>query len=508
MRLRLIRNVFFLECVWNILCEEVLTSTTQLRGVSRAHSFGCALWNTTSAFQLRRREGNDVEHFCSDILHVPALYTVSTQNVHSSPVFSIWPRFEPGNSGTDAPCKQRKRAELCVKHGEIALFVLEDSNSQYECRCDHGFFRLSRNTPCQACPSGSFCPVYTEMAYTCPEHSRLAPPHFPAMAVSFEHCVPDLGYRIQAAHEDFQSFLLAPKTSEPSTFYTVLPCPAPCFERMQCDAEELRADLCLPGRKHVLELGLDKCEVCPADHYCMPGNSRACPLNSYTNGTGHDDLTDCKCLAGFSRNIATEECTRVSDISKYTRDCVSRQDNLCGGILLDCPEGRMCKQGILLPQCRDGDYVDIKAQKCASCPVGFFCRHGIMHKCPPGSSTVVMRASNPTFCFCTSPFSASNVSGTMAGFVCTLENSGNSSSAITTGNFHLAPTNPVVCQSTGRSGCLTFLCYFPTRIFKVGLPRETRTSKLLRDAHFTCYRIGRNVPENDGYLHILARFGT
>jgi len=29
-----------------------------------------------------------------------------------------------------------------------------------------------------------------------------------------------------------------------------------------------------------------------------------------------------------------------------------------------------------------------------------------------------------------------------------------------------------------------------------------------RDAHFTCYGIGRNVPGNDGYLHILARFGT
>jgi len=411
-------RVWPLWCVCAVYCIGRVVSVRNIRNVPRVQTLECVSWNSTSAFSLKSPTKINAEHFCFDTGHVPASYVSPSESVHSSPTYSIWPRFEADLSISEAPCQQQDRSQLCADENEIPLFILEQTNSQYECHCSGGFYRSRNSERCQVCPFGKFCPAYTDTAFVCPQHSELA---IQPQRGGDTHCIADAGYRVQAVHRDIGSVLLALRSSATQLFYTVVPCAEPCFEIIRCGSEDLLDAKYAPGWKAIGGSFANGCILCPQHHYCVLGEMLPCSSNSYTNGTGHDDPEDCKCQAGFSK-AGTHECNTVSDNSKYTRDCLSNVDQLCGGVLLDCPNGRLCENRLMQTACPLGEFVDHDRGLCSTCPVGFYCKYGIMLPCPSGATTTITHASEAESCFCAAPFHRTNVSGLLSEFICTLTN--------------------------------------------------------------------------------------
>jgi len=385
---------------------------------------------------------------------VPNTYQQPRQQVHAQTRYSLWAVLSPLSSTAtptmDSPCTQQAKANLCTKIHETPLFVVSPSNSEYECRCDEGYFKsdIGGNRECVACPDNAFCPLHTNRFFHCPSNSQLivhsassgamvatGMQRLVDLGIEAAYCKAQQGYVLRHAHRDLTALILACLSADDVHFYTAAMCRKDCFRRVLCDYTPLETKfltLCAPGEFSESEFPRQtittfsqhgECTICPVNSFCMGGVRYLCQALQYTVGVGHDSETACQCGAGSYKAPRNDDttaagCIKISTPDYYSRACLTPTDKTCG-IRLPCPRESLCEDGILTVQCRGGEIMHHGLQKCVSCPVGFYCVDGVsMQQCPPGSTTSFTRSIDSTDCFCVVPFVATPVAGTAQGFVC------------------------------------------------------------------------------------------
>ena len=375
---------------------------------------------------------------------VPSTYQRRRQGVHALTQYSLWAVI--ANTGapvsdTQPACTQQTKSMLCPGLHETPLFVVGPSNSEFECRCDEGFFErnIGGKRQCLACDEDAFCPMHTNMRFRCPSNSQgILSPASPDVRVerglqrllglSTEHayCRADPGYVLQHAHSDISALVMATLTFDTVEFYTTAPCGPACFGRVLCESTVLARSfhtVCAPGEfLHSDGGGPLLCTICPANSFCTGGVHRPCQQHQYTYGTGHSNAADCRCKAGTYHSNPTStvamDCVAISSPHYYSRECVAPTDQTCG-IKLACPPGSLCRNGFVVLQCVGGETMDADFEQCVACPLGAYCVDGVsVQQCPPGATTRRTRAIDATECFCVLPFVAVPVTGTTQGFVC------------------------------------------------------------------------------------------
>jgi len=160
---------------------------------------------------------------------VPNTYVHPRTEVHSSTTYSLWASFDDrvgmGTPQETSVCQQQPIGNLCRGVHEIPLFVVGVSNSEFECRCDEGFFKSAsdNSAPCTRCPDNAFCPIFTNHHFRCPGNTKLALPETSAglrgiqrllsLHAGSSFCAADPGYRLQHAHVDINALILAGRSS-------------------------------------------------------------------------------------------------------------------------------------------------------------------------------------------------------------------------------------------------------------------------------------------------------
>jgi len=374
---------------------------------------------------------------------VPNTYQQPRQGVQALTEYSLWAIIantaSPSELNTQRPCTQQAKSMLCAGLHETPLFIMGPSNSEFECRCDEGFFQgnINGKRECFACEHDAFCPIHTNLQFKCPPnshaiitspdvHTKRSLQRLLGLAVEDAYCMADAGYVLRHAHPDISALVRATLTFDTVDFYTTTLCEPACFGRVLCGSVVLARSfhtLCAPGEFMQSDGGGSfLCTICPANSFCTGGVQYACKQLQYTYATGHSNATDCRCRAGTYLSVpnptAATDCVAISSPDYYSTDCVASTDQTCG-IQLACPRGSLCRDGFIVAQCAGGETMDAISRKCVACPLGFYCVDGVsVLQCPPGATTSLTRAIDATDCFCVSPFVAVTVTGTAQGFVC------------------------------------------------------------------------------------------
>jgi len=374
---------------------------------------------------------------------VPATYGEKRIVPQTFTQYSLWAET-PENSVTPSACAQQTKAALCPDEKETPLFIVDrPSNALFECRCKDGYFWKSSaddsaGVGCVECPAGQFCPIHTNMHFSCPPNTKLLMAsaasrdgvrRFLALSAPDAYCQADQGYVIRHAHSDINALLRESRSTASSKFefYTSSPCTTPsCFERSLCDvAGQLMrfAGRCPSGQFFGTLADTNKtvpsCQMCPADSYCVDDQRTACRLHQKTYGVGHSSEDDCRCAPG-SYKSATDRltCINITSPDFYSRACLSSSDKTCG-VKLHCPPGHRCYRGSVVLQCGRGEFLDSDLQQCVACPLGFYCVEGaVLRRCPDGATTSQIRGAHASDCFCVAPLFQTAIAGTAQGFVC------------------------------------------------------------------------------------------
>ena len=372
-------------------------------------------------------------------------YQQSRQGVRAVTQYSLWAIIANTASATvlntQRPCTEQAKSELCTGLHETPLFIVGQSNAEFECRCDEGFFERNTNgkRECFACENDAFCPMHTNTQFRCPPNSKAIPPvaipdvrverglqRLLGLTTEDAYCMADPGYVLQHAHTDISALVMATLTFETLDFYTTARCEPACFGRLLCDSTVLARSfhtVCAPGEfMHSDAGGPPLCTICPANSFCTGGVQYPCRHLQYTYTTGHSKAGDCRCKAGSylsnPNHAVAGDCVAISSPDYYSTECVAPTDQTCG-IQLACPPGSLCQNGFIVLQCFSGETMDATSKQCVACPLGFYCVDGVsVLQCPPGATTSLTRAIDATDCFCVPPFVAVPVTGTTQGFVC------------------------------------------------------------------------------------------
>ena len=244
-------------------------------------------------------------------------------------------------------CKQQAISNLCRGVHETPLFVVGASNSEFECRCDEGFFKAAtdNSAPCAKCPDGAFCPVFTNHHFRCPSNTKLDMPVATALLHGIQRllslhagssfCEADPGYRLRHAHADINALILAGRSWPTTEFYSSSVCHHPlCFQRILCDVVGspllFEEDMFPHGKFSVsstTSVSETSCEICPSDSFCIAGIRHFCKARQYTLAQGYFSEDDCKCLSrSYKTHDTSDGCVDIVNHDYYSRECVSASD--------------------------------------------------------------------------------------------------------------------------------------------------------------------------------------
>ena len=382
----------------------------------------------------------------SNTTFVPSTYNQERKVRLAATQYSLWAEVQhtPVAPVTPGMCEQKLKSTLCPREHETPLFIVDLQRATFfECRCEDGFFRTTvEAAACVACTDGHFCPIHANMQFECPPNSKPTVAsgvshdgvrRFLALTTPDAYCEASTGYILKHVHPDINALLQEQRsmTVVKSQFYTSERCAEPsCFQRILCDVTGQLlgfASKCAPGQFYgnptsnsaTVISAETKCQTCPGDSYCNEDLRTACHPQQSTYGDGHSNQDACRCAAGSYKHPDDPAlCVNISSSNFYSRACVSATDQTCG-ILLQCPGGHRCSRGIVVLQCKRGEFLHGISHECTPCPLGSYCvGGGAVQACPLGASTSNIGAVDADECFCVAPLARIRLGGAAQGFAC------------------------------------------------------------------------------------------
>lgn len=283
----------------------------------------------------------------------------------------------------------------CLPEAHASAFF---TDTQYICVCRAGWFRAGAGSTCTRIPSNSrlVSPAHTDALFACAPPSVAAGNACEATGTATENGA-YMGAYLLPPDPDAQT---QADTADPPPLH-VYAAP-PCAHAMRYNFT-LETCECVPGYVSAAGTG-DACAPCPRDHFCPGGaQQHRCARTLYAGAQG---AGECVCAPGAYRagNQSGGACVQVpeNDTSTLVPACTRPEDS---GVDCDvqkpCPSTTRCAGGQVRP-CPDGTYFDALAgaSRCAACELGFWCRGGARHGCPPNSSTRRVGAADVQQCRC------------------------------------------------------------------------------------------------------------
>jgi len=188
-----------------------------------------------------------------------------------------------------------------------------NSSSSYstDCKCKVGYFG-SNGGPCTSCPTTTYTDTIGQGSCTACAGNSYAPST--STAITACACLPGYtgpngGTCTQCAADTYKTATSSAACS-PCPAHMVSPIGSSALAACVCDVGyTLTGGVCVacgPGQ-YKTGIGPQACSDCASGTFWTASaktdaTCTSCPFNAFTNGTGKDELVDCRCNAGYTGN--------------------------------------------------------------------------------------------------------------------------------------------------------------------------------------------------------------